>query len=125
MPSYAAKCFACLSDKREQARDDLYSYYPFHPRFIGHLIQSRLLTPGRVHLVGETWYKGENEMIKFSDRVHLNLNNNILSIKNLSLDDTNMYRCVNPGNEFSTNVVVVKNYKGNPKKIMRHSTKST
>ena len=70
----------------------------------------------------KTWYKGENEMIKFSDRVHPNLNNNILSIKNLSLNDTNIYRCVSPGNEFSTNVVVVKNYKGKPRKAStRHA----
>ena len=58
-------------------------------------------------------------MIKFSERVHLNLDNNVLSIKKLNSNDTNVYRCVSPENEFSTNVVVVKNYKGKPKKMMR------
>ena len=65
----------------------------------------------------KTWYKGENEMVKFNERVHLNLDNNnyVLSIKNLNLNDTNVYRCVSPENEFSTNVVVVKKYKQKPR----------
>jgi len=65
----------------------------------------------------KTWYKGENEMIKFSERVHLNLDNNVLSIKKLNLNDTNVYRCVSPENEFSTNVVVVKNFKQKLRKL--------
>ena len=39
----------------------------------------------------KTWYKSENEMMKFNERVHLNFDNNILSIKNLNLNDTNVY----------------------------------
>ena len=64
------------------------------------------------------WYKG-NKTINFDERVHLKLDN-IISINNVNLNDTNLYRCVSPENEFSTNLVVVKNYKGKPKKSMRH-----
>ena len=54
-------------------------------------------------------------MVKFNERVHLNLNN-VLSIKNLNLNDTNVYRCVSPESEFSTiNVVVVRKYKQKPR----------
>ena len=32
------------------------------------------------------------------------------------MSDTNVYRCVSPENEFSTNVIIVKKYKQKPKK---------
>ena len=57
-------------------------------------------------------------MIKFSEWVHLNLDNNVLSIKNLNLTDTNVYRCVSPENGFYTNLVVVKNYRKKSKKVV-------
>ena len=65
------------------------------------------------------WYKG-NETINFNERVRLKLDN-IISIDNVNLNDTNVYRCVSPANEFSTNLVVVKNFKQKPKKIMRRA----
>lgn len=75
----------------------------------------------------KTWYKGENEMVKFNEQVHLNFdnnnNNNVLSIKNLNLNDTNVYRCVSPENEFSTNVVVVRSHKQKPRKKIINQNK--
>jgi len=63
------------------------------------------------------WYKG-NETINFDERVSLNKLDNVLSINNLNLNDTNLYRCVSSENEFFTKTVVVKNYKGKPKKSL-------
>jgi hypothetical protein len=66
----------------------------------------------------ENWYKGNNT-INFDERVSLNKLGNYVSISNLNLNDTGIYRCVSPENEFSTNVVVVKSYKQKLKKNMR------
>lgn len=62
------------------------------------------------------WFKG-NETINFDERASLNKLDNVLSISNLKLNDTGAYRCVSSENEFFTNLVVVKNHKGKPKKI--------
>ena len=65
----------------------------------------------------EYWYKGNNT-INFDERVSLNKLSNYISISNVNLNDTGIYRCVSPKNEFSTNVVVVKNYRKKSKKVV-------
>ena len=63
------------------------------------------------------WYKG-NETINFDERISLNKLDNVLSISNLKLNDTGAYRCVSSENEFFTSLVVIKNYKGKPRKTV-------
>lgn len=64
-----------------------------------------------------TWYKG-NKTINIDERVSLNKLCNYIFISNINSNDIGMYRCMNPENGFSTDVVVVKNYRKKSKKVV-------
>ena len=56
--------------------------------------------------------------MNYNERVSLNKLRNYISIGNLNLNDTGVYKCVSPESEFSTNLVVVQRLNKSLRKLL-------